>query len=112
MRHGKSVNRFGSGDAFFSELAYFTHMNIGDKKRSQGRNIHCTITVQFTGQATKFMRDFREHYLKTPRWKTNRIPTPVEIATSAMLKMGLKKVKYSPPQIGIQEGNSPANNGK
>ena len=35
---------------------------------------------------------------------TIRIPTPVEIATSAILKIALKNVKFLPPKTGTQLG--------
>ena len=44
--------------------------------------------------------------------KTIKIPTPVEIATSATLKIALKNVKCLPPHIGNQEGRFPSQIGK
>jgi hypothetical protein len=44
--------------------------------------------------------------------KTISIPTPVEMAISATLKMALKKVKNLPPQNGSQLGKLPSHIGK
>jgi hypothetical protein len=44
--------------------------------------------------------------------KTSKIPTPVEIAISATLKIALKKAKCFPPKIGNQVGRFPSQIGK
>lgn len=44
--------------------------------------------------------------------KTKSTPTPVEIATSATLKIALKKAKCFPPNIGSQAGRFPSQIGK
>ena len=43
---------------------------------------------------------------------TSKIPTPVDIAISATLKIALKKETSSPPQIGNQDGKTPFQIGK
>jgi hypothetical protein len=44
--------------------------------------------------------------------KTSKIPTPVEIAISATLKIALKNMKCFPPKKGSQDGKFPSQIGK